>query len=147
MLFIVVQKTRDIVRRTHQMFNYLARLKTYFPSLLPIVAFCVSIYSLYVSETAQRDVARMEVIKTEYGLFHDLAQLQLQYPQMTHLFAVTPETYDLDVERIKVSLRAADDTKRAGILLQERALAHYLFTTYEETYYLWRQAITAGDRR
>jgi len=89
----------------------------------------------------------MDVIKTEYGLFHDLAQLQLQYPEMTHLFAVTPETYDLDVEKIKASLRLADDSKRGEMLLQERALAHYLFTTYEEAYYLWCQAIQAGDRR
>jgi len=56
-------------------------------SILPIVALGMSLVSLYISETARRDVARIDVIKTEYGLFQDLAKLQVDHPLMTHLFS------------------------------------------------------------
>ena len=51
-------------------------------SILPVVALLMSLFSLYSSEQARRDVERVDVIKTEYGLFFDLAQLQLQNPMM-----------------------------------------------------------------
>jgi hypothetical protein len=116
-------------------------------SLLPIVAMCMSVFSLYVSEMVRRDVARMDVIKTAYGLFHDLAQIQLQYPLTAHLFTATNQTYDLNVVQIKASLADLSQQERARMLLQERAVAHYFFTTYEEAYYLWMQATNGGDRR
>jgi len=60
-----------------------------------VIALALSLFSFYTSEVAQRDVARVEVIKTEYGLFHDLSALQLQYPLMSHLFTFTNQSYDL----------------------------------------------------
>jgi hypothetical protein len=33
------------------------------------------------------------------------------------------------------------------LLLQERSIANYIFTTYEETYYNWETALGAGDNR
>lgn len=114
-------------------------------ALLPVIALVLSIFSLYVSEIARRDVARMEVIKTEYGLFHDLAQLQLQNPLMAHLFVVTDQAYDSTVEEIKTSAATISKSELARMRLQERSFAHYLFTTYEEAYYLWQQAAASGD--
>jgi hypothetical protein len=114
-------------------------------SVLPIVAMSLSIFSLYESELARKEVARMDVIKTDYGLFHNLAQLQIQYPLMAHLFAVTGEAYDSNVEKIKAASSSASSEERSKLLLQERALAHYIFTTYEEAFYLWKQA-EGGDR-
>jgi hypothetical protein len=115
-------------------------------SLLPIVAFGLSVFSLYVSESARKDVARLEEIKTEYGLFHDLAQMQLQHPSMAHLFAPTNEIYDLNVAGIKASLVSVSEQERARMLLEERAVAHYLFTTFEEAFFLWQQAAAGDDR-
>jgi hypothetical protein len=116
-------------------------------SILPVVALGLSLISFYVSERASRDVARLDVIKTEYGLFHELAQIQLQYPLNAHLFTATNQTYDLNVAQIKSSLADLKEEERARLLLQERAVAHYFFTTYEEAYYLWRQAVDGGDRQ
>jgi len=116
-------------------------------SLLPIVSLCLSLFSVYISELVRKDVARLDVIKTEYGLYHDLAQLQLQYPSMAHLFTVTNEAYDSTVGRIKTSLGTTTAQDRAKMVLQERALAHYMFTTYEEAFYLWQQALQGGDQR
>jgi len=116
-------------------------------SILPVVALGMSLFSLYTSELARKDVARIDVIKTEYGLFHELAQLQLQYPLMEHLFTASEEAYDSNVARIKVASSSASDQERAKLLLQERALAHYIFTTYEEAFYLWQQSLGNDKRR
>jgi hypothetical protein len=116
-------------------------------SVLPIVALGLSVFSVYFSDLARRDVGRMEVIKTEYGLLHDLAQIQLQYPVMAHLFTATAQAYDANVAEIKVSVGSLSEQERAKMLLQERAVVHYLFTTYEETFYVWGQAKEADDKR
>lgn len=109
-------------------------------SILPVVALGLSLFSLFTSRTTQRDVARIEAVKTEYGLFNDLARQQLEHPRMMHLFANTNESYDADKEAIRAATMSISATERAELLLQERALAHYIFTAYEETFYLWKQA-------
>lgn len=102
-------------------------------------------FSLYVSQSAQKDVARIDVVKTEYGLFDQMASLQLQYPLMSHLFAVTIGQYNSARDQVRGVALAKSDPERLSFLLQERALAHFIFTIYEETYYLWRQA-ASGER-
>jgi hypothetical protein len=115
-------------------------------ALLPIVAFCMSLFSLYTSEVARRDVGRLDVIKTDYGLFHELSQLQLQYPQTAHLFTNTTQTYELTAAMVKASSISLSDQERVRMQLQERAVAHYFFTTYEEAFYLWTEATSGTDK-
>jgi len=115
-------------------------------SILPIAAFGLSLFSLYTSELARRDVARIDVIKTEYGFFHELAQVQLQVPLMEHLFATSGQRYEASLVTIEAASSSLSDQERAKLLLQERAVAHYIFTTYEEAYGLWQQSL-AGDKR
>ena len=50
--------------------------------ILPPLAFCMSLVSLYLSQSAQIAVARIEAVKTEYGLFNDMSHLQLEHPLM-----------------------------------------------------------------
>ncbi len=116
-------------------------------SILPVVALFLSMFSFYTSEKAQRDVARVDVIKTEYGLFHDLAQIQLQYPMMEHLLSSSGEAYDLNVAAVKAASASIPELERAKLRLQERAVAHYIFTTYEESFYLWQQSVGTDQRR
>jgi hypothetical protein len=115
-------------------------------SILPILALCLSVFSLYVSQSAQTDVARIDVVKTEYGLFDQMASLQLQHPLMSHLFAVTIGQYTSARDQVRAVALTKSDSERLSLLLQERALAHFIFTIYEETYYLWQQA-AGGERR
>src|SRR5215468_9092059 len=82
-------------------------------SVLPVVAFALSILSLYISEGARRDVARIDVIKTEYGLYYDMARLRLQYPLMAHLLADNGESYDLETERIRFATASINHQDRA----------------------------------
>src|SRR5262245_45455366 len=107
-------------------------------SLVPIASIVLALFSLYVSEVARSDVARLDEIKTEYSLFHQLAQLQVQYPIMSHLFGNSEAAYDDRVADIRSLAKTMSDQDRTRNLLQERALAHFIFTTYEETYYLWK---------
>jgi hypothetical protein len=109
-------------------------------NILAFVALALSVFSLFVSHAAEQDVSRIEAVKTEYGLFHDLALQQLEHPEMAHLFANTGETYDARVAAIRATIPHISAEDRAKLLLQERALAHYIFTSYEETFYLWKQA-------
>jgi len=121
--------------------------KLQFGMVLPVVALLLSLFSLFSSEMARKDAERVDVIKSEYGLYHDLAQLQVQYPNLEHLLTLTSEAYDSTVNGIRTASSSLSEQERARLLLQERALAHYIFTTYEETFYVWKEAEGKDSRR
>jgi hypothetical protein len=126
-----------------------SRLKQMFGlgTALPVIALLLSLWSFYTSEQARKDVAQVDVIKTEYGLFHQLAQLQLQFPMMEHLLTATEQAYDSNVATIKIASASVSPEDRAKLLLQERAIAHFVFTTYEETFYLWQESRDTDKKR
>jgi len=115
-----------------------------FSKLLPILAFALSLFSLYLSYSAQESVARVDTVKTEYSLFNDMSHVMTEHPMMTHLFAVTQREYDGQVRNIKSATSSLHGDERTKLLLQERAITHYIFTVYEENYLLWMQA--EGDK-
>jgi hypothetical protein len=114
-------------------------------SLLPVASMVLALISFYLSISAQKEVARLETIKTTYSLFTDMSRVQLEHPLMAHLFAVTGQDYDANVRDVREATAAVPGPERARLRLQERALAHHIFTAYEETYYLWREA-KEGER-
>jgi hypothetical protein len=119
--------------------------KSLFGVVLPPLAFFMSLVSLYLSQSAQNNVARIEAVKTEYGLFNDMSHLQLEHPLMSHLFTVTPREYRQQASSIRSATASLGAEERMKLTLQERAIAHYTFTVYEETFLLWQQAKN-GDR-
>ena len=116
-------------------------------SIIPYVAFAFSLFSLYTSVSTQREAARTDVIKTEYGLYGDMAHLQLQYPMMEHLLVTDPVAYRSIVANARAATAGSPDAERARRLLEERAVAHYIFTVYEETFLLKGQAEGGEPRR
>ena len=124
----------------------LGRFKDFLSPLLSIFAIALSSYSLYTSERTHQDVARADAIKTEYALFDNLAGAQLEHPLMAHLFAVTGKAYDARSEQIAATVSGLDNAAKAKLLLEERAMAHLIFTTYEESYYNWEHAVMVGDK-
>lgn len=114
-------------------------------AVLSLIALLLSCYSFYTSEQAQRDVARLDAIKTEYDLFNNLARAQLEYPLAAHLFAPTGESYDLRAEQISAATASSDKQTLARLKLEEMSMAHYIFTAYEQTYYTWEHAEKVGD--
>jgi hypothetical protein len=122
------------------------RAKALLGTLLPPLAFCMSLVSLYLSQTAQSNVARIDTLKTEYGLFNDMSHMILEHPMMSHLFTVTPREYAEQARSVKAATASLSPDERSKLMLQERAVAHYTFTLYEETFLLWQQA-QSGDRQ
>src|SRR5262249_7781388 len=99
-----------------------------FGNPLPWLAFALSLFSLYLSHSAQDSVARVDAVKTQYGLFNDMSHMMTEHPMMVHLFAVTPREYEEQVKVIKAATSSLKSEDRAKLLLQERAIAHYIFT-------------------
>ena len=115
--------------------------------LLPVAAFVISIISIFVAQAAQDDVARVEAVKTESGLYGDLARAQLDNPMLSHLFSVSGQSYDSQLKIVRIASSSMSDSEKAKLLLQERAMAHFIFTDYEETFYLRQQAQDGEKRR
>jgi len=109
-------------------------------SILPVIALVLSIASFFISEGARRDVARVDVIKTDWGQFREMAALRIQYPMMAHLFEGSGELYDRISETIRLATESSSPREQAVLSLQERAVAGAIFTFFEQTYYLWREA-------
>jgi hypothetical protein len=116
-------------------------------SLLPYIALTLSLFSLYLSVSTQREAARTDVIKTAYGFYGDMSRLQLQYPMMEHLLVVDPAVYASVIANARTATATGTDAERARWLLEERAVAHYVFTVYEETFFLRKQAEGGEPRR
>ena len=115
-------------------------------SAMPFVALALSLVSLYISETARRDVARLDVIKTEYALFQDLARLQLDHPRMAHLFAVTGQAYDRAAKEVGTAEPPQSESAVVKLRLEEQAIAHFIFVAYEQTFYVSRET-NRGERQ
>ena len=115
--------------------------------ILPVVALGLSLVSFYMSQSAQKEVGRVDAVKTQYGLYDSMARLQLEYPLMEHLFTTNGEAYDTVGKTIRTAASSLSVPERARLQLQERALAHSIFTAYEETYMLRVQAVSGDPGR
>src|SRR5262249_52748119 len=65
---------------------------------------------------------------------------------LAHLFALNIKPYKLISAQVVEASSPLDPKARAKLLLEERGMAHYIFTVYEETYYLWEHAIQFGSK-
>jgi hypothetical protein len=110
-------------------------------------ALALSIYASYGASRTQEFVATTEALNVEYSIYRELAALERENPFLAHLFSQSPEAYYTTSKKIKAALHGLDDKQRIEYELQERALAHFIFTVYEETYFHWTAARQAGDDR
>jgi hypothetical protein len=114
-------------------------------AFLSVSALALSLYNLYDSQRTQDLVSRTEALKIEYGIYTDLVKLEHDNPFLSHLFSQSSATYFSTSSRIKTALKDITPKDRAKLLLEERSLAHYIFTVYEETYYQWQSAKQANN--
>lgn len=121
-------------------------MKALISPLLSVIALTLSCYSLYNSDRTHQDVARSDAIKTEHDLFNNLAKAKMDYPLMTHLFATSSEDYDSSVSQVAAAAFLLDPPARAKLVLEEKGMAHFIFTAFEETYYNWEHAEMVGDK-
>jgi hypothetical protein len=126
--------------------NIYAAVQQFGAAFLSVSALFLSLYNLYDSKRTQDLVARTEALKTEYGIYTDLTKLAHDNPFLSHLLlSQSPAAYYLAVTRIKTALKDMTPTERIKLVLEERAIAHYIFTVYEETYYQWQSATEANS--
>jgi hypothetical protein len=130
-----------------KLFNWIyTAISQFGAALLSVIALILSIYSVYDSQKTQELASRTEALKIEYGIYTDLVRLEHDNPFLSHLFMQSPSSYYLATSHIKTAVKNIPPTDRLKFLLQERAIAHYIFTTYEETYYQWLSAGQADNK-
>jgi hypothetical protein len=122
-----------------------AAIQQYGAAFLSVFALILSLYNLYDSKRTQDLVARTQALNTEYGIYTDLTKLEHDNPFLSHLFSQSPSSYFFTTTRIRAALKDLSPGDRAKLLLEERAIAHYIFTVYEETYYQWQSALQANN--
>src|SRR5271169_602534 len=105
-----------------------AAAQQYGAALLSVFALILSLYNLYDTKRTQDLVARTEALNTEYGIYTDLVKLEHDNPFLAHLFSQSPSTYFFTTMRIRAALKDITPKDRAKLLLEERAIAHYIFT-------------------
>jgi len=120
--------------------------KQLFPTAMAIAAFAVSLISLSNSKHTQAFVARKEALNLEFELYRQLATMEHDNPLLSHLFAVSPAGYLGRRKLIETGIAGMPASERAKLLLQERAIALYIFTAYEETYFHWDSAVKNNDK-
>jgi hypothetical protein len=112
--------------------------------VIAVVAVIISAYSLYYSILTRIDAARAQAIHDFYSIFHEFDKLHLENWQLSHLF-VTPDQY-ASVEKQVADRKNFTNEERIEYALKERAIAYFIFDTYEHTLYQWRQAKQGKDK-
>jgi hypothetical protein len=119
-------------------------LKDRITLMLSIVALVLSAISYLSSVRSAEDVASSSAISTEYDLFKDLMRIEVEHPAVSHLFAQTSVSYETLAGQVARASGGADQHTRSKLLLKERGVADFIFTSYEET--CSTQKRTATDR-
>ncbi len=107
------------------------------------VAALASLYSLYHTIQTRKDAARAQAIGDFYSTFYEFDKLHLQNWQLSHLFVV-PSQYH-DIVRKVARRKSYSNDERTELLLKEKAVARFIFDTFENTLYQYRQAKDAKD--
>ena len=120
------------------------RLKIEVSTIMSMLALAMSIISLYQSSSFQKDSSGTEMIKSQYATYYELGRLEVDNPQLSHIFAM-PNWYDRAFRSVVALVGPLDEKKREELILKERAFARIIFTHYEDLFFQWRHARRMGD--
>lgn len=119
--------------------------------VLSIVTIVISLLALGISGlsysqslSSHKDISGAETIGRQYGFYYEFSRMEVENWQIGHIFAL-PDWYNESVRQISSSLKSTEPTKRAELLLKERAIARFILTNYEEIFYQWKHAKSVGD--
>lgn len=113
--------------------------------VLSIVALALSVTTYLDAETRRKKDVPFEVTAKSYEKYYEMNRIELEKPYLTHLF-VTPDRY-AGIKRTVVEAKGMISKKqRAQYLLEERAVADFIFTYYEQTLYQW-EATKDAERK
>ena len=120
------------------------RRKIELSTIIASLALVASITSLYQSSTSQKDSSGTEMIKNQYATYYELGKLEIENPQLSHVFAL-PGWYDQVTKSVAASVGPLNPIKREELLIKERAMARIIFLHYEDVLYQWKHATKMGD--
>jgi hypothetical protein len=115
------------------------------PVLLSMIAVSVSLVSAYIGFDAQREAKQSAAYKDNFDTFKELDRMQMDRWQLSHLLA-PPDDYVRVLALVKAAAPAGG-SERAALILQEEAMADYMFETFDHALFQYQQAVKAGDPR
>lgn len=120
------------------------RLKIEVSTIMSMLALAMSMVSLYQSSSFQKDSSGTEMIKSQYATYYELGRLEVENPQLSHIFAM-PNWYVRASRSVAALVGPLDENKREELILKERAFARIIFTHYEDLFFQWKHASRMGD--
>lgn len=110
----------------------------------PIIALTISLISLTISARVNRKTAMINSMRAEYADLYEITKLGINNPEQAHLFA-NPDDYQKVRRRVQQMNHQLTPELRQRLLMQERALANMIFTSFAETVDHYNLALRNGD--
>jgi len=101
-----------------------------------LVALVLSLLTYWKGEERRKKDVPFEVTAKTYEKYYEMNRIALDKPYLTHLF-VTPDRYPEIRKLVEASKGPRSAREKAQYLLEERAVADFIFTYYEQTLYQW----------
>jgi hypothetical protein len=114
--------------------------------VLALAAFVISAAAFYFGEVRRQKDIPFEVVPKAYEKYYEMNKIELEKPYLTHMF-VTPDRYPGVKGLVMTAAGKPSEQQRAQYLLEERAVADFLFTYYEQTLYQWGVLVEGAGRR
>jgi len=105
-------------------------------TLLSIVAVIIGIYSFILSLSFRRHDIAFEVVPKLYDKYYEMYKVQLEHPYLGHMFA-SPDRYAEVARASAMGMTGASDQDKAKYWLEERAVADFIWTYYEQLLFQW----------
>lgn len=129
-------------RRPHEGTN---AWSTWLALFVSVLALSLSTYQACDVATTRRNAAGAESIRTSYEIFQELTRSEFEHPLVLHLFETTPQAYRATRRNIRRTTEALSSDERTRALLEERAMADHIFTSYEDLFFNWRHSVETKD--
>ena len=105
-----------------------------FSRITSLIALVISIISLSYSYISSRESSASDAVKTSYSIFLDMSKMQQQNSKVMHVFALS-NVYPEVARRVHAATKDLSDAEKNQLILAERSLADYIFTTFEYSLY------------
>lgn len=103
---------------------------------LSVLAIAVSVYSFYLGEQRRARDIPFDVVPKAYEKYYEMNKIQLDKWHLAHMFAVK-ERYESLKQLVVSGIGSPGQQKWAEYISQERAVADFIFTYYEQSLYQW----------
>jgi len=110
--------------------------------LISVLAFSLTSYQACDVKKTRENAEALTAIRTSYEIFSQLSRAEFEHPQLQHLFQTSNAAYRRTARVVRGTVNAESNVDRLRLRLEERGMADYIFTLYEELFFNWKQ--TAG---